>query len=155
MIPLPQHGGCICGDVRFTLQDDPVTVYACHCTDCQTETGSTCVIAVVVHSAAVAYTGATPEQHGVVLADGRPKGGARCPRCKGAVGGASRGEALMMLEGGTFDDTSWLVPAGHIWTRSAQPWVLLPEDVLAFPEQPADADWLAMTVAWRQRSASD
>ena len=26
MIPLPQTGGCICGGVRFTLRDDPVTL---------------------------------------------------------------------------------------------------------------------------------
>ena len=151
MISLPQHGGCICGDVRFTLREDPVTVYTCHCTDCQTETGSTCLIAVVVHTRAVEYSGAQPEEHGVELADGRPKGGPRSPRCKCGVGGSSRGDGLMMLEGGSFDDTSWLVPAGHIWTRSAQPWVKIPEDALSFREQPDDEDWVAMTVAWKQR----
>jgi hypothetical protein len=29
---------------------------------------------------------------------------------------------------GTLDDTSWLVPTIHFWTRSAQEWVVIPED---------------------------
>ena len=153
MIPLPQHGGCICGDFRFTLDADPVTVYAWHCTDCQTETGSTCLLAVVVHLAAVQLSGAKPEDCSVVLPDGREKSGARCPRCKGTAVGRSRGDGLTMIEGGTFDDTTWIQPAAHIWTRSAQPWVQISEDALTFPEQPSDSDWIAMTVAWKQRTA--
>src|SRR5581483_10745262 len=34
-------GGCRCGSVRYVLNlDTPPTVYACHCTDCQTWSGS-------------------------------------------------------------------------------------------------------------------
>lgn len=151
MIPLPQRGGCVCGAVRFVLRDDPVTVYACHCSDCQTESGSTCLIAVVVHRAAVEFSGLEPEDCSVQIPDGRQKGARRCPRCKGAVGGGSRGEGLMMLEAGTFDDTSWVRPAGHIWARSAQPWIAIPPESLRYESQPSDADWLDMTRAWKQR----
>src|ERR1700730_10860346 len=31
------------------------------------------------------------------------------------------------LTNGNGDDTSWLRPTRHIWTRSKQPWVTLPE----------------------------
>ncbi len=153
MIPLPQAGGCICGDIRFVLRDDPVTVYACHCTDCQTETGSTCLIAVIVRRSKVDFTGATPESCGVTLPDGREKSGLRCPRCRGPAGGDSRGAGLMMLEGGTFDDTSWLEPAGHIWTRSAQPWVRIPEDALCFAEQPSGEEFVSLARAWKERAS--
>lgn len=34
-------GGCLCGAVRYTLRDGlRFRPYACHCTDCQTRTGS-------------------------------------------------------------------------------------------------------------------
>jgi hypothetical protein len=29
----------------------------------------------------------------------------------------------MTLRAGTLDDTTWLVPIAHMYTRSAQPWV--------------------------------
>ena len=153
MIPLPQRGGCVCGAVRFVLRDDPVTVYACHCTDCQTESGSTGLIAVVVHSAAVEYSGLEPEDCSVTLPDGRVKGGPRCPRCRTGIGGGSRGEGLMMLEAGTFDDTSWVEPAGHIWARSAQPWVAIPEGALRYDTHPGEGAWLDMTRAWKGRGS--
>ncbi len=152
MIPLPQRGGCICGAFRFRLDEDPVTIYACHCTDCQTETGSACLLAVVVRSDAVTWEGVAPELHPASTPDGRVKDGYRCPSCRGPTGGQSRGEGLEMIEGGTFDDTSWIEPAGHIWVRSAQPWIEIPENALRFEEHPSDADWLEMTRHWKSRS---
>ncbi len=151
MIALPQHGGCICGDVRYTLREDPVTVYACHCTDCQTDSGSTCLLAVVVRSVSFEFTAKTPESRRVTLADGREWGGYRCPRCQGPIGSVPRGDGIQSIDGGTFDDTSWIEPAGHIWVRSAQPWVEIPNGSVRIEQQPTDEDWLAMTRAWKTR----
>ena len=34
-------GGCLCGAVRYTLHEGfRLNPYACHCTDCQSRTGS-------------------------------------------------------------------------------------------------------------------
>jgi hypothetical protein len=35
---------------------------------------------------------------------------------------------ITIVKAGNLDDTSWLYPVGHIWTRSAQPWVAIPPD---------------------------
>ena len=37
---LPQTGGCQCGKVRYEISEEPVSVYICHCLDCQRLTGS-------------------------------------------------------------------------------------------------------------------
>jgi hypothetical protein len=42
------------------------------------------------------------------------------------------------VRAGTLDDTFWLRPTAHFWTRSAQPWVVLPPDGQRFETQPAD-----------------
>jgi Glutathione-dependent formaldehyde-activating enzyme len=34
------EGGCHCGSIRFEAEVDPATVVICHCTDCQTSSGS-------------------------------------------------------------------------------------------------------------------
>lgn len=153
MVSFPQYGGCLCGDIRYALREDPVTVYACHCTDCQTETGSAFFLSVVVKAEAFERTKGQPDSYELQLADGRRKGAYYCGRCKTRVGGPSSLPGIAAVDGGSLDDTSWLEPAGHIWTRSAQPWIRLPEHSLQFPMQPGDEDFVAMVRAWKQRSA--
>jgi hypothetical protein len=46
--------------------------------------------------------------------------------------------AFRGVRAGTLDDTFWLRPTAHFWTRSAQPWVVLPPDGQRFETQPAD-----------------
>ena len=46
----------------------------------------------------------------------------------------------MNLKAGSLDDRSWLVPVGHVWAESAQPWVEIDRSAgaLVFEKQPAD-----------------
>jgi hypothetical protein len=44
---------------------------------------------------------------------------------------------VVRVRAGTLDDTSWLRPTRHIWTRSKQPWITLPEGDQIFEAQPA------------------
>jgi hypothetical protein len=59
-----------------------------------------------------------------------------CPDCGSWVCGMPR-DGLARVRGGTLDDTSWLRPTSHIWIRSKQPWVKLPEGDEVFEGQPA------------------
>jgi len=43
---------------------------------------------------------------------------------------------MIRVRGGTLDDTSWLRPTRHIWTRSKQPWIAFAEDDETFEAQP-------------------
>jgi hypothetical protein len=36
------------------------------------------------------------------------------------------------------DDTAWLCPTVHFWTRNKQPWIVIPEGHQIFKTQPAD-----------------
>ena len=44
----PQSGGCQCGAVRYEISGPPVVVYACHCTECQRQSGSAFAMAAVI-----------------------------------------------------------------------------------------------------------
>ena len=39
--------------------------------------------------------------------------------------GTKRPGTVRVVRGGTLDDTSWVRPTTHYWTRSAQPWLVL------------------------------
>lgn len=49
-------------------------------------------------------------------------------------------QRLPEYEPGTLDDTSWLKPGAHNWTKSAQLWFRLDEDSLQYPHNPSGYD---------------
>lgn len=149
----PQQGGCLCGDVRYSLEADPVTLYACHCTDCQTQSGASFALSMLVAKEALRLVRGQTDEYSIELADGHRKGSNFRRHCATRLWGRSRAEGLAILEPGTLDDTSWLSPVGHIWTRSAQPWVEIPDDAVRCPQQPDDAEMLAFVRAWKRRAA--
>ncbi len=151
MVAFPQRGTCLCGDVEYSLNEDPLTLYACHCTDCQRQTGASFALSMIVRREALQTVRGRPEHYSVEMADGRLQQSHFCGRCSTRLWGPSRVAGLAVLEPGTLDDTSWLRPIGHIWTRSAQPWVPIPEGSLNFNDQPREADYLALVRAWKQQ----
>ena len=154
-VTFPQHGACLCGELRYSLGEDPVTLYVCHCTDCQRQSGASFSLSMIVRRDALEVLRGRPEQYAVELADGRVKRAHFCGRCSTRLWGPSSIETLAVLEPGTLDDTSWLRPVGHIWTQSAQPWVVISEDSLRCSEGPSDEEALGFVRAWKRRRASE
>jgi hypothetical protein len=136
---LPQTGGCQCGKLRYEITEAPQLVYTCHCTDCQRMTSSAFSMGLVIADRAFRLTGPEPR-----LVERAADSGARrvrwlCPDCGSWISAAPRpGSPTRTVRGGTLDDTSWLRPTVHLWTRSKQPWVTLPEGGQLFETQPAD-----------------
>jgi hypothetical protein len=130
---LPLTGGCICGAIRYEITEAPARVFACHCTDCQRVTGSAFAIGVAVPAGAFHATGKDLRAAaGGVTAEGRIKTHWICPDCGTRISGSPRigtdpPSYQRIVLGGTLDDTSWLRPTTHVWTRSKQPWIVLPE----------------------------
>ena len=146
---LPQTGGCLCGALRYEITRAPNAVYTCHCTECQRLTGSAFLTGLVVAAEAFRLTGGEPRPFRRTADSGRAVTGWLCPECCARVcGGPKPGSApprpgaLATVRAGTLDDTSWLRPTLHFWTRSAQPWVVLPPGGRSFETQPADYGWM-------------
>jgi hypothetical protein len=150
VVDFPQHGGCVCGDVRYALTEDPITLYVCHCTDCQSESGASFTLSMVIQRETLEILQGELREYAVELPDGRRKGASYCGRCVTRLFGPSRRPTLTLLYPGTLDDTCWLQPAGHIWTRSAQPWIEIP-DVPRFERQPGEAGMLELVRTWKSR----
>jgi len=141
----------MCGAIRYRVAEEPLTLYACHCTDCQRHTGGSFALSMIVRRDALAILRGEPVPY-ESTAEGRTRRGRFCAACATRLWGEpSRLPQIRVLRPGTLDDTSWIVPVAHIWTRSRQPWVRLPEDAVAFDTQPDDP--MALVALWRERRA--
>src|SRR6266849_4427599 len=80
-MPAPYHGGCLCGAIRYRVADEPLTLYVCHCTDCQRRTGSAFALSMVVLNSALELLQGEPRAYAVTLSDGRQKHGKFCGEC--------------------------------------------------------------------------
>ena len=109
--------------------------YTCHCTDCQRLTSSAFSMGVVVPERAFRLSGAEPRPLQRIADSGRPNIRLLCPQCGTWICGMPR-DGMHRVRAGTLDDTSWLRPTRHIWTRSNQAWVTLPAGDEVFGAQP-------------------
>ncbi len=147
-MPAPYEGGCFCGSVRYRLTAEPLTLYACHCTDCQRHTGSSFGLSMVVNRDAVEIHASKPRRYTAASPSGINRRGRFCGQCATRLWGEPvKFPQVLVLRPGTLDDTHWVRPVAHIWLRSAQPWVPIPEGVLRFERQPDDP--MALIKAWQ------
>jgi hypothetical protein len=143
---LPLSGGCQCGAVHYRITGWPVTLYCCHCTECQRQASSAFGMSLRVARDDVDID--WPAMARRVRDVGRPNEvhGHFCANCGVRIVHDRPGEANVTIKAGTLDDTSWLNPVGHIWTASAQPWMRFPDGSLVYETQPERFDDLE--AAW-------
>ncbi len=136
-------GGCLCGAVRYVAQPRiAFKSYACHCTDCQTRSGSAFAIQLPVIADDLTITGDMIVGHHV-----QPSGAVAqifaCRTCLTRIHVTNdQRPGIVTLRAGTLDDSPTLVPGFHVWVTSKQAWVVIPDDVPSLAAQPADAaEW--------------
>jgi hypothetical protein len=136
---LPLAGGCQCGRHRYSLATAPRSLYACHCTACQRQSGSAFGLSMPVDRAGLTWEGPDPAAWSRQAASGRHVGALLCPDCGTRLAHVpERDPSVLNLKPGTLDDTAWLRPVAHLWLASAQPWVPVPFDALTYRTQPDD-----------------
>ncbi|OIQ84786.1 glutathione-dependent formaldehyde-activating enzyme [mine drainage metagenome] len=145
-------GGCLCGDVRYRLRAEPIALYCCHCTECQTTSGSSFVMAL-----RIPYGGLSVTKGSVRLCERAEAGGiarnvGRCPSCLTALWSERlEGRAFQTVYAGTLDDSANLQPVAHIWIQDAQPWIRFDERTLRFSQSPPTMQ--PIIDVWRQRQS--
>jgi hypothetical protein len=129
-MPAPYTGGCQCGSVRYVLTAEPIRVAACHCKECQRQSGSAFGMAMPVKKDNLT------KQFARIADSGNEVTGVFCPECGVRIYHVLKSEPnVLSLKPGTLDDTSWLRPDLFIWMKSAQGWVPVPNSVKALEGQ--------------------
>ena len=134
-------GGCLCGAVRYVLREGfRLNPYACHCTDCQSRTGSAFSEHMLFALPDLDITGDLDagEYDQPSGAHSRIFG---CAVCKSRIYATNDSrDGLASLRCGTLDNSASFVPAAHIWVRSKQPWIGLPDNAKTMDEQPRSSE---------------
>ena len=136
-MPAPFSGGCRCGAIRYECSAEPLMVAYCHCRDCQFASGGPFSTVLLVPRSAVSRSGSEPGAHAVEAESGATVTRRVCSACGSPLfSELSANPEIFVIKAGTLDDPSWLRPAAHIWTESAQPWAELQADLPKFPKNP-------------------
>ncbi|VAW63904.1 hypothetical protein MNBD_GAMMA09-1145 [hydrothermal vent metagenome] len=148
-------GSCECKTIQYKLTAEPLTCYACHCTDCQTSSGSAFGLSMLVNEADITVTEGEPGVSIRAINDITVKHH-HCTDCGTAFWiSADAYPGILALKPGTFDDTSWYSPVAHLWVRSAQPWMSLDPAIKQFEKQPEFSELIDLWSASKSTRKTD
>ncbi len=148
----PIEGGCGCKAVRYRMDSAPLFVHCCHCRWCQRESGASFALNAMIETDRVINLGIAPELVNTPSESGLGQRIARCPTCRVAVWShyAGAGPVVKFVRVGTLDNPDVLPPDIHIFTRSKQPWLVLPPGAAAVEEYyEREQFWPAQSLARR------
>ncbi len=118
-------GGCLCGHITYEAEIDPDTVGVCHCTDCQTLSGSAFRIGVMAAEGSFEISSGAPKTYVKTAESGAKRVQAFCPECGTHIytTGVDDSPKIYRIRVATARQRNELPPKAQIWFRSAQPWV--------------------------------
>ena len=119
-------GACTCGAIKIEGEADPEKTQVCHCTDCQTGTGSAFRVSTPVPGATFRMTGHPTNYVKTTAKSGNPRVQAFCPQCGSSIYSTTPGDGVQasyMVRVGILRQRDQLLPRRQNWFRSARPWV--------------------------------
>lgn len=125
-------GRCHCGSITYEAEIDPETVGICHCTDCQTFSGSAFRVGVVARDGTFRLLTGTPREYVKTAESGGKRAQGFCTECGTAIYSTTVGPEprTYRLRFGSIVQRDQLVPKTQGWYRSAQHWIT---DIGAIP----------------------
>ena len=132
------EGGCHCGNITYEAEIDPEKVGICHCTDCQTLSGSAFSASVPAAREAFSLRTGQPKIYVKTADSGTKRAQAFCPDCGAAIYAAaiSNPPSYSLRVGSIRQRAELGTPKRQIWCQSALPWAMDLGAVEQYPRQP-------------------
>ena len=118
-------GACHCGQIKYEAEIDPKDVGICHCTDCQTLSGSAFRTFALTREGSFKFVAGEPTIYAKTAESGAERLQSFCPNCGTPIYSTTVGEGpkVHSLRAGTIRQRSELPPRFQIWTQSEQDWI--------------------------------
>jgi hypothetical protein len=118
-------GRCHCGHIAYEAEVDPATAMICHCTDCQTLSGSAFRTVVMTREGTFRLRSGELKIYVKTGESGTKRAQSFCPQCGTPIYSSAVGEAAKVhsIRMGTIRQRAELAPKMQLWGRSALPWL--------------------------------
>ena len=128
------EGGCLCGQIRYRSDVEPLMVAICHCKNCQRQSGASYSVSFIVPKGAINIDGEL-----TLYADTGDSGNTVnryfCQKCGSPIFSESDAlGAVTVMKVGSLDDTSWVMPTMEIYCDSAQKWTTVESQLESHPK---------------------
>jgi hypothetical protein len=125
------EGACLCGQVRYSSETEPLMTVLCHCKNCQRHSGTAFSTNIAIPRGSLNVDGRLS-----FYTDTGDTGNIVnrffCPNCGSAIYSESEVlDTLTILKAGTLDDTLWVLPTMEVYCDSAQQWTRLKTEMEA------------------------
>jgi len=117
-------GACHCGLIAYEAEADPETTGICHCTDCQTLSGSAFRTVVASRRGSFKLRSGEPKIYVKTAESGTQRQQAFCPNCGTPIYSTTVEDEpkVYTIRVGTLRQRNEFVPKLQYWFRSAQHW---------------------------------
>lgn len=130
------NGRCQCRQCTFQFSGKPITCYACHCTDCQSASGSAFGLSMIVMREEIKLIKGNIIEQVFESGDNLLHRHA-CALCGSAMWySGENSPEFAAIKAGVFDDKTWFKPVAHVWVKSAQPWIIFDTEIPCYDTQP-------------------
>ena len=118
------EAGCLCGQVRIAISDEPVRVRTCWCRDCQYWGAGNGTTNAAYRTVDLQISGDVSWYESVADSGSAVKRGF-CPKCGTPLfTGNTAFTEFLAIRIGALDDPSSVMPTEVIWTASAPSWAV-------------------------------
>jgi len=127
-------GACACGAIRIEGEADPENTQICHCTDCQSGTGTAFRVSIPVPGTTFRMTGQPTIFVKKTADSGNPRVQTFCGQCGSPIYSTTPGDGVQpsyMVRVGILRQRDQLMPRRQNWYRSARAWIT---DLAAIPK---------------------
>lgn len=119
-------GSCLCGTVRFSVQDAFSYALNCHCSQCRRATGSAFKPFAGIERSKFAVTAGSDS---LLIFGEEAAHDARCRQCGSLLYSVVRDGAYVHVTLGTLVDNPSIRPTAHIFVGSKAPWYTITDSL--------------------------
>lgn len=131
-------GRCHCGYISYEADIDLDKILICHCTDCQTLSGSAFRVVAYTQEDAFKLLSGELRTYVKISESGNKRPQTFCPECGTPIYATAGGDGpkVYSIRVGSISQRDEIVPHVQVWSRSTQPWVTHIGSMRRFEKQP-------------------
>lgn len=131
-------GRCHCGYITYEADIDPDRVLICHCTDCQTMSGSPFRAVAYTREDAFKLLSGELKIYVKSAESGNKRPQSFCPECGTPIYATAvgAGPKVYSIRVGSIRQRDQIIPHAQVWSRSSQSWATQVGSMRRFEKQP-------------------